>query len=227
MKALHGLPKTMGSVSCKNLDEVTVAEVQESVAKLGTAYVKYLDLIEAKHLDGAVLDLIDDENQFISMLQQDYQVSSFTEQSQLSIQWRNTKNIQAKRQKTMVSLTKKQTAAKLTDTERFVALAEVPKPAPENNPKPFIGADWLEATAASLLKQKDKEDGNDRALPHVFVRCSRGGKTRAIKELINTIEDQVRCLYISFNNDTPFLLQPYFDHLSMAHDCPMTVDQHL
>eukprot|EP00978_Attheya_sp_CCMP212_P040524 scaffold221898_cov38-Attheya_sp.AAC.2 len=108
---------------------------------------------------------------------------------------------------------KNQTTVKLTNNELFFALSDVPKPQRERDEdrKPFIGEPWLQETLTSLLRQKDSDDSNGRPLPLALVRCSRGGKTRAIKELIYMMSpEQASSLYVSFNNESSITLQSYF-----------------
>lgn len=199
----------MGSVSSKNLQEVTVAEVQVHVAGLGEDYRAYVPAIGNAGLDGEVLYGIKDKKEFKEMLKE-FGITSIALTIKLVAEWQAARTDQAKRQKLMDE--KNQTTVKLTNGDLFFPLSEMPKEQPEDGLKPFIGQAWLGTTLNLLLDHKDRDDKqNKRPLPLALVRCSRGGKTRAIKELMLRIPPKrAKGIYISFNNETPICLQEYF-----------------
>lgn len=199
----------MGAVSSKNLQEVTVAEVQVHVAALGKAYKPYAELIADNGFDGNVLYEFENEEEFKKSLKEDLKIESPGQTIRLVNEWKRARETQAKRQKLMKE--KHQTTVQLTNTDLFFAPPEVPKPQLNEDLTPFIGQSWLEQSLASLLQQKDRDDADERPLPLALVRCSRGGKTRAIKELMHMIPpEQAATVYVSFNNETSISVQTYF-----------------
>ena len=72
----------------------------------------------------------------------------------------------------------------------------------------FSGAEWRRDTTSALLKALPEPAQTDtvRKRPMAVVRMARGGKTRALKELANSLrEADVVAIYISFNDTTPFV----------------------
>lgn len=78
---------------------------------------------------------------------------------------------------------------------------------------PVIGADepefcsedgWLESVTTSLCEGIDQiETVHDRVQPMALVRCSRGGKTRALEEIGHCLRKkrpEVAVIFVSFNN---------------------------
>ena len=91
-------------------------------------------------------------------------------------------------------------------------------------PKFICPPNWLQEVKAEILaglesedcEGTDKDGRNDGTLrkvsPMSLVRCSRGGKTRALYEIANAmkgyskhLEDHVACLRVSFNDYTSLL----------------------
>eukprot|EP00978_Attheya_sp_CCMP212_P024156 scaffold75504_cov56-Attheya_sp.AAC.1 len=71
---------------------------------------------------------------------------------------------------------------------------------------------WLDTTCAQVLGQARIQDkDNTRCSPIALVRCSRGGKTRSMKELAKRIraeDDEYAIVFISFNTGTPLAANP-------------------
>lgn len=144
----------MGSVSSKNLQDVTVAEVQVHVAGMGKDYQKYTQSIADKRVNGGVLYRIKEEEKFIRMLETDFGIESIALTNALVEEWEKARAKQAKRQKIMDE--KGQTTVKLTNTDLFFAPSEVPKPQHDEKKKliPFIGVAWLEKPLSFCLTRK-------------------------------------------------------------------------
>ena len=106
---------------------------------------------------------------------------------------------------------------------RSISNAELQSPIdiipPKATEPKFVGSDWLsnvEVEVIACLQRSDDikwTDKNhhsiDRIPPMALVRCSRGGKTRALYEIANrmrgynsVIHSEVACLYVSFNDNT-------------------------
>ena len=69
---------------------------------------------------------------------------------------------------------------------------------------PFITDDWLVKTADTIINHYNNEDGvnGSRVPPMALVRCSRGGKTRALKELARRLKislPNTAIIFVSFN----------------------------
>jgi hypothetical protein len=77
-----------------------------------------------------------------------------------------------------------------------VSPSKVPRPELETLPK-FVTQEWLDKAGSSILKcwKSDQK----RKPPTALVRCSRGGKTRALSELAS--EMACGCDYIGFVHD--------------------------
>ena len=75
----------------------------------------------------------------------------------------------------------------------------------------FVAEDkWLERHAQELLNWADTVDeareGTGRVPPMAFVRCSRGGKTRVLRELsrkLRQLRPELGVIYVTFNNYSP------------------------
>jgi hypothetical protein len=72
-------------------------------------------------------------------------------------------------------------------------------------PPPFTSeVGWLESTVESIWEKFESEDsGSWRVPPMALVRCSRGGKTRALKEIARRLKKErpeVCVLYVSLND---------------------------
>jgi hypothetical protein len=60
---------------------------------------------------------------------------------------------------------------------------------------------WLEETERLVLKHYEAEDGEERVPPMALVRCSRGGKTRALLELARVLKlRNIPVVMISLND---------------------------
>lgn len=68
-------------------------------------------------------------------------------------------------------------------------------------------ANWLSETCSAILTQANlQESDNPRVSPIAFVRCSRGGKTRAMMEIMAQIRRQdpsYSILFVTLNTATP------------------------
>ena len=80
---------------------------------------------------------------------------------------------------------------------------EVPPPSlPDNEPE-FVDEEWLSGSVESILSFYQAEDTlSGRVLPTAFVRCSRGGKTRALIEIAQRLKSsaQTAVFFVSFND---------------------------
>jgi hypothetical protein len=79
---------------------------------------------------------------------------------------------------------------------------EVPVPAVEATEPEFLYPDWLKDSVAEVLcHYQNADEGISRVPPMAFVRCSRGGKTRAMKEMASILRDRTKAcvLFVSFN----------------------------
>lgn len=203
----------MGSVVSKNLQDVTVAEVQVHVAKMGNRFLAYVQPIADIGVDGEMLYNMRDVNELKRILKLDFHIESPGITKKLVQEWEKAMAQQAKRQKIMDEKGEKAETVQLTNTDLFFAPSEVPKPQHEEEKKlvPFIGAAWLEETLELLLEQKEMDDKNGRPLPLALVRCSRGGKTRSMKELVYKIKpEDASAIYLSFNNESSISSQTYW-----------------
>eukprot|EP00978_Attheya_sp_CCMP212_P024653 scaffold77824_cov56-Attheya_sp.AAC.2 len=78
---------------------------------------------------------------------------------------------------------------------------------------PFLAPKtWLLDTCQAVLKQENfEESDNPRVSPVALVRCSQGGKTRSMKELMKEIcktDPSYGILYVTFNTPTPLPESP-------------------
>eukprot|EP00978_Attheya_sp_CCMP212_P031343 scaffold118117_cov47-Attheya_sp.AAC.1 len=90
--------------------------------------------------------------------------------------------------------------------------AEVPPPElNECSPPQFVAPDgWLDNLCDEVMTQFNRQDTeNPRVSPVALVRCSRGGKTRALHELASALRiknnTNVAIIYVSFNGQTKLL----------------------
>jgi hypothetical protein len=91
--------------------------------------------------------------------------------------------------------------------DQLLPLDKIPLPYKETSPPFLQPADWLDRVADDILAEYQKQ-GTDSIRPHAtaLVRCSRGGKTRALKEIMYLIRKrrpEISCVYITFNSGTP------------------------
>ena len=86
------------------------------------------------------------------------------------------------------------------DMSRLLSPSKVSLPLVESKPA-FLTKEWLDATGSSILQWWESEDY--RKPPTALVRCSRGGKTRALKELAHWLQQKrpgATILFVSFND---------------------------
>ena len=86
------------------------------------------------------------------------------------------------------------------DMNRLLSPSKVPLPLAETTPV-FLTKKWLDETGSSILKWWERVDY--RKPPTALVRCSRGGKTRALKELAYWLQQKwpkATILFVSFND---------------------------
>jgi hypothetical protein len=80
---------------------------------------------------------------------------------------------------------------------------EIVPPAIAVDEPAFIGRKWLNTTVDTLIENmKLKDTDMTRVAPAALIRCSRGGKTRALKEValrLKATVNQVAVLLVSFN----------------------------
>ena len=93
----------MGSYPSKNLQQLTVSEVQVHVAGLGEAYQQYAPAIERNAIDGDVLYSFS-EDEFEEMLTKDLKVTSPAQRKKLIREWKAARETQAKRQKLIIKV---------------------------------------------------------------------------------------------------------------------------
>ena len=95
------------------------------------------------------------------------------------------------------------------DVQSLRAPLEVPLPTIRFDAPPFVAKDgWLDETVDTIEKhyfQADASMGDYRKPPMALVRCSRGGKTRALFEITRAFRTRhANCavIFISFNDQT-------------------------
>jgi hypothetical protein len=88
-------------------------------------------------------------------------------------------------------------------SEDLLPPLEVPVPVKEATAPEFLYPDWLEDSVAKVLcHYQNADDGSSRVPPMAFVRCSRGGKTRAMNEMASILRKRTEAcvLFVSFND---------------------------
>jgi hypothetical protein len=84
-------------------------------------------------------------------------------------------------------------------------------------PPPFLPARWLVETVELVRREWRRTDsGQQRKRPMALVRCSRGGKTRALKEMAHQLHRKLPgtvIIFVSFNDLTPVQLWEQADPL--------------
>jgi hypothetical protein len=88
-------------------------------------------------------------------------------------------------------------------SEELLPPLEVPVPAVEATAPEFLYPDWLKDSVAEVLcHYQNADEGISRVPPMAFVRCSRGGKTRAMKEMASILRKRTEAcvLFVSFND---------------------------
>ncbi len=73
---------------------------------------------------------------------------------------------------------------------------------------PFIASgNWIKGLCSKVLKNANLMDSeNPRVTAVIVTRCSRGGKTSSLHELIRkvrAVDDSYALIYVSFNSETP------------------------
>ncbi len=95
---------------------------------------------------------------------------------------------------------------KQLDVSMLVPVEEVPlPPILDTEPKFTCAPGWLEETVSQAVKQFEAKDEYElRVPPMALVRCSRGGKTRALRETARLLKARnIPVLFVSFNDYTP------------------------
>jgi len=79
---------------------------------------------------------------------------------------------------------------------------QLPLPPLETKPKFIAPTGWLERVVAAVREEYINADTDERRTqPLCVTRCSRGGKTRALKELAHRLhEASIPVIFVSFNN---------------------------
>ena len=98
--------------------------------------------------------------------------------------------------------------------------------------QPFLApVNWLQDSARIILSQADLgESDNPRVSPVALVRCSRGGKTRSMKEIAAEIcrqDPSYGVVFVSFNTDTPLAETPVLDPLGELNDRSLNPSEEL
>ena len=79
-----------------------------------------------------------------------------------------------------------------------------PNSSGENDPQEFLTQDWLNEALEIIRKNCAKVDTDrERVPPLGLIRCSRGGKTRALKEIAQAVKTNMRdtaAIFVSFND---------------------------
>jgi hypothetical protein len=114
---------------------------------------------------------------------------------------------------------KRKVAVYNDDDDIFHSILKTPLPETHESIEiePFLAPEtWLNDTCEVVLKQANLvESDNPRVSPVALVRCSRGGKTRSMMELMQQIrkkDPKYGILYVTFNTATPLQDSP------SAHD---------
>lgn len=102
--------------------------------------------------------------------------------------------------------------------DKFYSPLEVPLPEITEKVEvmPFLAKPgWLDVSCTEVLKQADLVDSdNPRVSPIALVRCSRGGKTRSIKEIVKKVREtreDYGLVFVTFNSETPLAKPMYHD----------------
>jgi hypothetical protein len=88
------------------------------------------------------------------------------------------------------------------DVSLLCSVGDVKVPPVDATDPPFTSEPrWLEETESLVLEHYKAEDGKERVPPMALVRCSRGGKTRALEELARMLKAQnIPVVMISLND---------------------------
>mmetsp|Transcript_6288 Transcript_6288/g.12943 ORF Transcript_6288/g.12943 Transcript_6288/m.12943 type:complete len:359 (-) Transcript_6288:313-1389(-) len=212
----------MGSFSSKPIESLSTAEIQDHVADLGKNYEEYADAVESYGVDGKLLAMIKDEMDFNSTVLDALNISNKLARFKLQIEWKDAKSKQEKKRKAREMHHSDQ--VDLTNIELFVPLSDASLPIIDDDMVAFMAPEgWLRDTSDILVQHMKLSERINKVCPMAFVRCSRGGKTRAMRELTRlvsteskTVEGEVQLipteckpLYISLNNETPIEAQEY------------------
>jgi hypothetical protein len=96
-------------------------------------------------------------------------------------------------------------AVKLDMDVDCVHVTEVIRPPIRDSEPPFTApTDWLDVTAAMIMEryhQCESKSGGERLAPMALIRCSRGGKTRAMYEISRHLKDKkIPVIFVSLND---------------------------
>jgi hypothetical protein len=91
--------------------------------------------------------------------------------------------------------------------DQLLPLDQIPLPPKETSPPFLQPAGWLDSVSGDILYEFEKK-GTEciRKYATALVRCSKGGKTRALLELMYDIKQhrpEINCIYITFDSGTP------------------------
>ena len=198
----------MGSFPSQPLDSVTVANLVDHVADLGNAYGAYAKALEDNGVDGEFLATVSNEDNFKSFLDA-LRITDFMHRKKFTNEWKKVQAHEERKRKYQED--SPPTVVQLSDSESFVRLSEMTPPPFEKDKTPFLASSsWLTGTRNLLMREVPLKGSSDKPVPMAFVRCSRGGKTRAITELMHLIasdttenNNRTNSIYVSFSNETP------------------------
>jgi hypothetical protein len=95
------------------------------------------------------------------------------------------------------------------DMNRLLSPLDVPPPTKPSKPEFTCSEGWLDNVEVEILAQLESSDhptGSERIPPMAVVRCSRGGKTRALYEIANKMHEcrpsrgRIAAIYVTFND---------------------------
>jgi len=94
---------------------------------------------------------------------------------------------------------------------------EVPPPSISSTDPTFVDEEWLSGSVQSVISHYESEDEDVlRVRPTAFIRCSRGGKTRALKEMARRLKSSLHAsvIFVSFHDFTPIDEWEATDHIA-------------
>ena len=107
----------------------------------------------------------------------------------------------------------------LMDAELFLPPNALARPKIDDE-EPFLAPkDWLSTTCQLLLREAKLKEGKSRPRPMAFMRCSRGGKTRTLHEIMLNIPEDYAVIFVSFNDvksNSDDALQELCDRIGFA-----------
>jgi hypothetical protein len=91
------------------------------------------------------------------------------------------------------------------DVTRLCKPSEVTVPLVLEDEPEFVWKEWLDATLEDIKAGLEAGDVETRRVkPMALVRCSRGGKTRALKEIARVLhKNNLLAIFVSFNDYSP------------------------